>query len=376
MEQELKCRVAIVGGGPAGCACAYHLQNSCDVTVFDSGKFLRTLLPTGGGRCNLGYAEFDFRVLAANYPRGEKFLYSVFSRFGTEETLEFFNKIGVETYVQEDMRIFPVSNSSADVRQHLLDAIKSAHLCRECVLAVEKKSSGFVVKTDKAEYLFDKVVIATGGHASYEIIKKFGHTIIEPCKALVALKTAEDLSKLAGVSVKCCGEDVLFTHCGVSGPYVFKISSLRAREKFPYRLSFDFVGAIDLQKMLNENPHKSVKNLLSEIMPKSFGEFVLGCVDVPVDEKCHRIDGKTRDRILDKLQNFSVTITGTSDGGEVVTSGGVSLVEVNSKTMESKLVSGLYFAGEVLDIDGFCGGFNLQNCWSTAFVASESILHP
>ena len=372
----MKCRVAIVGGGPAGCACAYHLQNSCDVTVFDSGKFLRTLLPTGGGRCNLGYAEFDFRVLAGNYPRGEKFLYSVFSRFGTEETLEFFNKIGVETYVQEDMRIFPVSNSSADVRQHLLDAIKSAHLCRECVLAVEKKSSGFVVKTDKAEYLFDKVVIATGGHASYEIIKKFGHTIIEPRKALVALKTAEDLSKLAGVSVKCCGEDVLFTHCGVSGPYVFKISSLRAREKFPYRLSFDFVGAIDLQKMLNENPHKSVKNLLSEIMPKSFGEFVLGCVDVPVDEKCHRIDGKTRDRILDKLQNFSVTITGTSDGGEVVTSGGVSLVEVNSKTMESKLVSGLYFAGEVLDIDGFCGGFNLQNCWSTAFVASESILHP
>ena len=375
MEQELKCRVAIVGGGPAGCACAYHLQNSCDVTVFDSGKFLRTLLPTGGGRCNLGYAEFDFRELAGNYPRGEKFLYSVFSRFGTEETLEFFNKIGVETYVQEDMRIFPVSNSSADVRQHLLDAIKSAHLCRECVLAVEKKSSGFVVKTDKAEYLFDKVVIATGGHASYEIIKNFGHTIIEPRKALVALKTAEDLSKLAGVSLKCCGEDVLFTHSGVSGPYVFKISSLRAREKFPYRLSFDFVGAIDLQKMLNENPHKSVKNLLSEIMTKSFGEFVLGCVDVPVDEKCHRIDGKTRDRILDKLQNFSVTITGTSDGGEVVTSGGVSLVEVNSKTMESKLVSGLYFAGEVLDIDGFCGGFNLQNCWSTAFVASESILH-
>ena len=84
MEQELKCRVAIVGGGPAGCACAYHLQNSCDVTVFDSGKFLRTLLPTGGGRCNLGYAEFDFRELAGNYPRGEKFLYSVFSRFGTE----------------------------------------------------------------------------------------------------------------------------------------------------------------------------------------------------------------------------------------------------------------------------------------------------
>ena len=375
MVQGSRCRVAVVGGGPAGCVCAYFLQKLCDVTVFDSGKFLRTLLPTGGGRCNLAHAEFDFRELARNYPRGEKFLYSVFSRFGTAETLDFFKEIGVETYIQEDMRIFPVTDSAASVREHILRAIKQAALVKERVLCINPLATGdFAVKTNRAEYLFDKVVISTGGHASYAIIKSLGHTIVEPKKSLVGLTTAEDFSRLAGVALKCRGEDVLFTHKGISGPYVFKISSLKARDVFPYKLSFDFCGDVDLQRLLNENPHKSIKNLLAEIVPRSFAEFILSDTGVAADEKCHHIDGKTRDRILNRLQNFTVTVTGTADGGEVVTAGGVLLDEVNSRTMESKLVKGVYFAGEVLDIDGFCGGFNLQNCWSDAFVAAQSII--
>lgn len=375
MVQGSRCRVAVVGGGPAGCVCAYFLQKLCDVTVFDSGKFLRTILPTGGGRCNLAHAEFDFRELARNYPRGEKFLYSVFSRFGTAETLDFFKEIGVETYIQEDMRIFPVTDSAASVREHILRAIKQAALVKERVLCINPLATGdFAVKTDRAEYLFDKVVISTGGHASYDIIKSLGHTIVDPKKSLVGLTTAEDFSSLAGVALKCGGEDVLFTHKGISGPYVFKISSLKARDVFPYKLSFDFCGDVDLQRLLNENPHKSIKNLLAEIVPRSFAEFILSDTRVAADEKCHHIDGKTRDRILNRLQNFTVTVTGTADGGEVVTAGGVSLDEVNSRTMESKLVKGVYFAGEVLDIDGFCGGFNLQNCWSDAFVAAQSII--
>ena len=375
MVQGSRCRVAVVGGGPAGCVCAYFLQKLCDVTVFDSGKFLRTLLPTGGGRCNLAHAEFDFRELARNYPRGEKFLYSVFSRFGTAETLDFFKEIGVETYIQEDMRIFPVTDSAASVREHILRAIKQAALVKERVLCINPLATGdFAVKTDRAEYLFDKVVISTGGHASYDIIKSLGHTIVDPKKSLVGLTTAEDFSSLAGVALKCGGEDVLFTHKGISGPYVFKISSLKARDEFPYKLSFDFCGDVDLQRLLNENPHKSIKNLLAEIVPRSFAEFILSDTGVAADEKCHHIDGKTRDRILNRLQNFTVTVTGTADGGEVVTAGGVLLDEVNSRTMESKLVKGVYFAGEVLDIDGFCGGFNLQNCWSDAFVAAQSII--
>ena len=240
MVQESRCRIAIIGGGPAGCACAYFLQKFCDVTLFDYGKFLRTLLPTGGGRCNLAHAEFDFRELAKNYPRGEKFLYSVFSRFATAETMDFFAGIGVETYIQDDMRIFPDSDSSADVREHILRALNSVTFAKERVLDVKAQNSAFYLRSDKAEYLFDKVIIATGGHSSYDIAKSFGHTIVEPKKSLVGLTTQEDFSELAGVSVDYGGENILFTHKGLSGPYIYRISSLRARDKFPYKLSFDF----------------------------------------------------------------------------------------------------------------------------------------
>lgn len=351
MGRELKSKVAIVGGGPAGCICAYFLQDKFDVTVYDKKSPLLTLLPTGGGRCNLGHAEFDFKELAKNYPRGEKFLYSVFSKFSTADTLEFFEKIAVKTYVQDDMRIFPTTNSAKDVRENFLKALHKVKFVKKEVLDIPDA---------------DFVVIATGGHASYNIIRALGHKIIQPKPALTGLVTKEDFSRISGVAIN----DVLFTHKGISGPVVYKISSLRARDEFPYTLSFDFVGNIDLQSALNGKPHKSIKNLLSDYVPKSFAEFVL---DNP-DEKCHRIDGKTRDKILEKLQSFTVTAIGTVPDGEVVTAGGVDLKEINPKTMQSKFAPNVYFCGEVVDIDGFCGGFNLQNCWSTGFVAAQGII--
>lgn len=394
MAQEQKSKVAIIGGGPAGCICAYFLQDDFEVTIFDKKSPLLTLLPTGGGRCNLAHAEYDFRELAKNYPRGEKFLYSVFSKFGTADTIEFFKKIAVPTYIQDDMRFFPVSNSAKDVREKFLKALNKVKFVKEEVLRINPPQTNIchsehtnlrsfaLAQDDKCEeshnnqiitsivtnmgvYKSDFVVIATGGHASFELIRLLGHKIIEPKPALTGLVTKEDLSKLSGVSFN----DVLFTHKGISGPAVYKISSLRARDKFPYTLSFNFVGDIDLQTALNENPHKSIKNLLADYVPKSFAEFIL---EEP-DKKCHLINGKTRDKILDKLQNFTVTAIGTVPDGEVVTSGGVDLKEINPKTMESKLVPQVYFCGEVMDIDGFCGGFNLQNCWSTGFVASQAI---
>lgn len=370
MVQESKFRVAVVGGGPAGCFCAFNLQNFCAVTVFEAKSPLVTLLPTGGGRCNLAHAEYDFKELAKNYPRGEKFLYSVFSKFSTADTLEFFAQIGVETYVQEDMRVFPVSNSAGDVREKFIASLNHTRFIKEEVLRADKSGDVFKVVTNMGSYEFDKIVIACGGHSGYFIAKNLGHNIVEPCPALVGLKTKEDFSSISGVSLK----DVLFTHRGVSGPAVYKISSIRAREKFPYKISFNFIDEIDLQKELNSNPHKSIKNLLSDYVPKSFAEFVLKALYINPDEKCHRIDGRTRDKILDKLHNFEITVTGTTPDGEVVTAGGVDLKEVNPKTMESKIVKNCYFCGEFLDIDGFCGGFNLQNCWSTAFAASQAIM--
>ena len=382
MAQESKSKVAIVGGGPAGCICAYFLQDRFDVTVFDFSSPLRTLLPTGGGRCNLAHAEYDFKELAKNYPRGEKFLYSVFSKFSTSDTVEFFEKIGVKTYIQDDMRIFPVSNSAKDVREKFLKTLNKVKFVKEKALRInyhhpaawhasptKRVMKEYSVVTDMGAYKADYIVISTGGHASFELIKLLNHKIVEPKPALTGLVTREDFSPISGV----CINDILFTHKGISGPAVYKISSIKARDKFPYDLSFNFVGDIDLQRLLNENPHKSIKNLLADYVPKSFAEFVLKQLNINPDEKCHRIDGKTRDKILDKLQNFTVTATGAVPDGEVVTSGGVDLKEINPKTMESKLHERIYFCGEVMDIDGFCGGFNLQNCWSTGFVASQAI---
>lgn len=370
MEQESKSKVVIIGGGPAGCMCAYFLQNDFDVIVLEKNSPLKTLLPTGGGRCNLCHAEFDFKELVKNYPRGEKFLYSVFSKFSTADTIEFFEKIGVPSYVQENLRVFPQSNSAKDVREHFLRALNKTKFVKENALRINRKGDKFSVVTDMGAYNANYVVIASGGHATYDLIKMLGHKIVEPKPALVGLLTKENFSQISGV----CINDLLFTHKGVSGPRIYTISSLRARDKFPYKLNFDFIGKIDLQNDLNSNPHKSIKNLLADYVPKSFVEYVLQVLKINKETKCHAIDGKTRDRILDKLKNFEITVIGTSPDGEVVTAGGVDLKEINPKNLESKIVPHVYFCGEVMDIDGFCGGFNLQNCWSTGYLSAQGII--
>ena len=369
MVQEYK-NVAIIGGGASGCMCAYFLLKAgCDVTIFDYSSPLRTLLPTGGGRCNLAHAEYDFKELAKNYPRGEKFLYSVFSKFSTYDTLSLFEEIGVETYTQEDERIFPVSNSAKDVKEKILNKIKSAHFVKEKVESID----GLKVKTEKAEYLFTDIVVAIGGKGQ---IKGLGHKIVDKKPALVGLNS--DFTNLSGVVLKnvyskdCkISGDILFTHFGISGPLTYKISSIKAYEKFPYKLSFDLYPLeLDLQELMNKNPHKEMKNILSKFLPMNFVKFLLGDL---AETKAHKIDGKTRDGILTKIHSFELNILGANKGEETVTAGGFSLDEINPKTMESKIHPHIFFTGECLDIDGFCGGFNLQNAWSTAFVAAMGI---
>lgn len=377
--------VAIIGAGPAGCVCAKFLKNNgfCPI-IFDKGKYLRTILPTGGGRCNLAHAEFDFKNLTKNYPRGEKFLYSVFSKFGTEDAIQFFKQLGIETYTQEDNRIFPKSNSSRDVQEKLLKALKGCKFVSEKVLSIEKLDNCYKIITNKSSYAFDVVIVSTGGHGNWDIFNKMDLNIIPPTQALVGLVTKENFSAISGVSiknVKTYGKefknsdngDIIFTHKGISGPLIYKISSIFARKEMPYKLVFQLVKDLDLQAELNKNPHKEIKNLLGQFVPKSFAEFVLENLDIEKDTPCHKITGKLRDKIYKKLTTFEVTIISKVPDGEVVTCGGIDLKEINSKTMESKKYSNLYFCGEVLDIDGFCGGFNLQNCWSTAFVVAQSV---
>ena len=377
--------VAIIGAGPAGCVCAKFLKNNgfCPI-IFDKGKYLRTILPSGGGRCNLAHAEFDFKNLTKNYPRGEKFLYSVFSKFGTEDAIQFFKQLGIETYTQEDNRIFPKSNSSKDVQEKLLKALKGCKFVSEKVLSIEKLDNCYKIITNKSSYAFDVVIVSTGGHGNWDIFNKMDLNIIPPTQALVGLVTKENFSEFSGVSiknVKIYGKefknsdngDIIFTHKGISGPLIYKISSIFARKEMPYKLVFQLVKDLDLQAELNKNPHKEIKNLLGQFVPKSFAEFVLENLDIEKDTPCHKITGKLRDKIYKKLTTFEVTIISKVPDGEVVTCGGIDLKEINSKTMESKKYPNLYFCGEVLDIDGFCGGFNLQNCWSTAFVVAQSV---
>ena len=395
-------KIAIIGSGASGCICAYFLLKAgLEVTLFDFSAPLRTLLPTGGGRCNLAHAEYDFKELAKNYPRGEKFLYSVFSKFSTCDTISLFEELDIPTYIQENGRIFPESNSAKKVREKILEKIKKAEFVKEKVTGIEVIEGGYKITTENpspasvtvnsvphpnlphkgkecSRWWFPQVVIAIGGKSSFNILKNLNINIIEPKPSLVGLNC--DIKIPSGIVLKNVlsgdmniKDDLLFTHFGISGPLAYTISSIKARKDFPYRLTFDlYPENFDLQKLLNTYPRKDLKNILTQIFPANFAKAFLGEF---ADIKACKIDGKTRDYILDKIHNFEVTITGTNKGEETVTAGGVDLDEINPKTMEAKNYPNLYFIGEVLNIDGFCGGFNLQNAWSTAFVAAEGIIN-
>jgi len=379
----MTCKIAIVGAGPAGCMVACHLDEDFEITLFDKNLPLKTLLPTGGGKCNLAHAEYNFKELAKYYPRGEKFLYSVLSKFGTADTLDFFEKIGVTTYTREDNRIFPTSNSAQEVRDKILNQLHHCKFQKEEVLSITKIENGFEIKTNKAKYFFGAVVIATGGKSSYNFIKELQHTVTKTYPALVGLKTSPCYANLQGVTVQNCKiisdkkefiGNILFTNNGITGPEVFELSSLNAQKPLPYKIKIDFINQeIDLQELFNKNPHKNICNLISEYIPKSLAETILATNNINCEQKCHTIKKDTKNNIYNLLTSFEFTINGTRKDGETVTCGGVCLDEINSKTMESKKVSGIFFCGEVLDIDGLCGGYNLQSCWSTGYIAAQGI---
>lgn len=236
-----------------------------------------------------------------------------------------------------------------------------------------------------------------GGHAGFELAKKLGHTIIEPKPALVGLVTEQNFKQIQGVSLKSVSaevffenkkvvqaqDDLLFTHRGISGPLIYKISSICARlnysHKNPLLIKINLlvtrysspINSEFFQNLLNLNSKKDIKNLVAELVPKSLAEYTLERAKIDLDEKCCNINALKRDLIVKSLCEFEIRAISPTKEGEVVTSGGVSLDEINPKDMQSKLVANLYFCGEVIDVDGFCGGFNLQNCWSTGAVAGE-----
>lgn len=375
--------IAIIGAGPAGCMCACNLDKKFDITLFDKSSPLKTLLPTGGGKCNLANAQYDFKELAKNYPRGEKFLYSAFSRFGTQETIDFFEKIGVKTYIREDNHIFPTSNSAQEVRSALLSQIKHCKLKHENITKIKNLAKGFEVKSEKSTYYFDIVVISIGGKSGYSILKNLNHRYESPCPALVGLSTSPHFKELQGVTIKNCKiksernefvGDILFTDNGITGPAVFNLSSINARKELPYKITVDFLNKeVDWQKLFDTNPKKNLSNVLSEFLPKSFVNTFLEKYGINPEQKCCTIRSNTKVLLDKNLRNFEFSIIATRKDGEIVTCGGINLKEIDPKTFESKIYPNLYFCGEVLNIDGFCGGFNLQNCWTSGFLSANAI---
>lgn len=401
-------KIAVIGGGASGfmaaIAAAENASSYIEIEIFEKNNPLSKLLLTGGGRCNISNATYNNKDLASNFPRGEKFLYSVFNRFAVKDTVKWFQNHNISLYPQDDGRIFPKSNDANTVRNMFL--AKSNELGIKIkknspVLIIKQKDKKFEVITEKESLIYDKVIISTGGgyklteNSGYFIAKSLGHTISDLKPALTSFKTDDDLhDKLTGVTVKNIQisvyylnkkifeeqGDLLFTHKGVSGPIILKISSycafLNYSKTNPLILEINFVPnkkRDELEKELllsfDKNSNKSISNILSDYVSKSIAVNMLQSLSIDSDKKPSQITKEERKLILDIITKLKINAFSSVPESEMVTAGGVDLDEVNSKTMESKITKNLYFCGEVLNIDGYTGGFNLQSAWSTGYIA-------
>ncbi len=390
MEQEsIYKSIAVIGLGAAGGLASVLLAKNPYVKVFgfDTKEPFTTLLPTGGGRCNLTYGEDDIKEFVKNYPRGEKFLLSVFSRFSQKDTRKLFKDLGIKTYVQNDKRVFPVSDSSKKVietlRKHL-EVSNFKHI-KENVIKIEKKDNRFQVITQKSNNLYDCVILASGGNKeSFKFAKELGHKIITPAPSLCALDIEEKyLYKLSGLTFKnieakvnkyTCFGDILFAHKFITGPCIFKISSLCAYENLPFEFTLKLTNSSkdEIEETIKNNQKKSIKNVFSTFAPESFIQEILNQNNIDGLKQSAQIKKQEKEILINSLLNFQLHAKAKIKDSEIVTAGGVDLNEINPKTMESKLVKGLYIIGEMLNIDGFTGGFNLQNCWSGAYICSQN----
>lgn len=399
-------KIAVIGAGASGLFVSGLLcQKGFDVTVFDKNeKVGKKLFITGKGRCNLtNFCSVD--EFLKNVVRGDRFLRSALYGFSSEDCVEFFEGLGLRTKVERGNRVFPLSDKSSDV----IKVLQNVHcqgvrfsLCN-AVTKVEKKECGFVVYAQDGMHAFDKVIVATGGKSysstgsdgdGYRIAQNFSHTIEEIHPALCPIVIKDWFVKnLQGVSLKnvqlnavvdgrVLGQfgEMLFTDKGISGPIVLTMSSLINRAK-KVELALDFKPALSEKQLdqrllrdFEESKNKDLKTVLRGLLQKSVAEIFAKAIGLDENKKIHDITKEERLRILNGLKNFKLKYGGLYDlDAGIVTSGGVSLGEINPKTFESKLESGLYFLGEVLDVDALTGGFNLQIAWSTAYACARGI---
>ena len=369
-----------------------------------TNKLLSKVKVSGGGRCNVTHHCFENSELIKNYPRGSKELLQVFSRFNVQNTINWFKEHGVVLKTEEDGRMFPYTNDSQTIINcfmELAHQLKIDIKTHTEVLSIHKNKDGFSVKTNHEILSASAVICASGGHnkaGAYDLIKHSGHTIDEPIPSLFTLNLpAEPIKKeLQGISVqnaavKIAGTKlnysgpVLITHWGLSGPAVLKLSAFAAHEFFNVNYksliyvnwapSFKLSEIEEALKQIQKQKHKALpySNALFEL-PKRLWEFLCFKSGVINNKPWAEISNKHISTLANNLVNCEFKMEGkTTFKEEFVTCGGVRLKEIDFRDMQSKLVPGLYFCGEVMNIDGITGGFNFQSAWSTAWVCAQSI---
>ncbi len=403
-------KIAVIGGGPAGImAAAAASSQGANTIIIEQNPYLgKKMGITGKGRCNITNA-CDIRDFIANIPVNGKFMHSAFYAFSNEDMINLLLRYGVETKIERGNRVFPVTDKAKTV----IDALKAyakdcgVRAVQDKVLSVKKTDDGFLLNLEKRGKLScDKVIIATGGASytatgstgdGYRFAESLGHTIVPPTPSLVPLTTNGDIAKkLMGLSLKnieitikdaqnkkCYTDfgEMLFTHFGVSGPVILSASShLRDFGKNKYTLSIDLKPALDVESLdkrilrdFSKELNRDFINSLDELLPKKLIPVIIELSGIPERKKVRDITKAERQKLVELLKCFTLEITGTRPINEaIITSGGVSVKEINPKTMESKIVPGLYFAGEVIDVDAYTGGFNLQIAYSTGHLAGES----
>lgn len=402
--------VIVVGGGAAGMMAAiFAARSGASVTLLEPNERLgKKLNITGKGRCNVTN-DSGCDELIAHVPRNGRFLYSAFSRWDGRDTMAFFEALGVPLKVERGKRVYPVSDRSFDVSAALERELhrRRVTITRDRAAALILKDGSVTgVKSETARYHADAVIIAAGGVSypatgsigdGYRLAKQVGHTILPPRGSLVPLTSDDpDCAAMQGLSLrnvrlsvrnkknKVIYEELgelLFTHFGVSGPLILSASAhMRDFEKDSYRLVIDLKPALDEKKLderllrdFTERSNQDYDNVLGGLAPKSMIPVIVRRTGIPADTKANSITKEQRRRLLETLKAFTIDVSGVRPVEEaIVTSGGVKVSEVDPNTMASKLVQGLYFAGEVLDVDAYTGGFNLQIAWATGKAAGEA----